>query len=218
MKTSHIAVCALLILAAAIATLIYYPDFPPTVPVHWGVDGTPDGYGPRAILWLLGPGLMGAILIIGLSLPWLSPKRFEVDTFKGTCSYFTVVIIFMLGLLHAAVLHAILTGSHEMSRIVPLGVFVLLILLGNPLGKVKRNFFIGIKTPWTLANERVWYATHRLCARLMVASGLFGLVAVAVNAAAWILIALACGWSVIVVIFSLVYYKRLEKAGRLEAV
>lgn len=217
MKRTHIAVCAFLIVAAALATLIYYPALPATVPVHWNVDGTPDGYGPRAILWLVGPGMMGVMLIVGLSLPWLSPKRFELETFKATHSYFTLVIVLMLGLLYGAVLHAILTGSHEMSRTVPLGAFVLLILLGNPLGKVKRNFFIGIKTPWTLANERVWYATHRLCARLMVASGLLGLVAVSVNAANWILISLASGWGVAGVIFSLVYYKKLERNDQLKA-
>jgi uncharacterized membrane protein len=104
-----------------------------------------------------------------------------------------------------------------MHRPVPVGVFLLLILLGNPMGKVKRNFYIGIKTPWALASDRVWYATHRLCARLMVGSGLLGLIAVFAGAGPWIITALAAGWGVIGVVFSLVYYKRLERAGRLEA-
>ena len=215
MKQLHIAVCVLLTIAAAIATVICCPGLPPTVPMHFGFDGTPDGYGPREMLWLLGPGLMGAMLGIGLGLPWLSPKRFEVNSFKGTYSYFIVVIVVMLGLFYAALLHALLNGSQSMHRIAALGVFMLLILLGNPMGKVQRNFYIGVKTPWTLASERVWYATHRLCARLMVGSGLLGLVALSVGAPTSILIALACSWSVIVVLFSLLRYKSLERAGQL---
>lgn len=215
MKKLHIVICTLLIVAAAIATVACYSGLPASVPTHWDIQGRPDGYGPRAMLWLLGPGLMGAMLVIGLCLPWLSPKRFEVTSFKATYSYFIVVIVCMLGFFQAAVLHAILTGALEMYRTIYVGVFTLLILLGNPIAKVKRNFYIGVRTPWALASDRVWYATHRLCARLMVASGLLGLVAVSVDAGAWILIALACGWGVIVVMFSLLCYKRLERAGQL---
>jgi uncharacterized membrane protein len=217
MKQSHIIVCVLLILASAIATLAWYANLPASVPVHWSIEGKPDGYGPRALLWLVGPGLMAAMLLIGLCLPWLSPKRFDMASFKASYSYFIAVIVCMLGLLYVAVLHAILSGALEMPRTLYAGMFTLLILLGNPMGKIKRNFFIGVRTPWTLASERVWHATHRLCGRLMVASGLLGLIAVLAGAATWIMIALAGGWVVIIALYSLVYYKRLEKDGRLEA-
>jgi uncharacterized membrane protein len=217
MKRLHIVVCVLLIAAAAIATVAWYAELPATVPVHWDIDGKPNGYGPRAMLWLLGPGLMAAMLVLGLCLPWLSPRRFEVASFKATYSYFTVVIVCMLGFLHAAVLHAILSGAAELQRTIYIGIFMLLILLGNPMGKVKRNFYIGVKTPWTLASERVWHATHRLCARLMVASGLLGLIAVFAGAGAWIIMAWVGGWGVIDIMFSLVYYKLLERTGQLEA-
>lgn len=217
MKKLHVVFCALLIVTAAIATAAWYDDLPVSIPVHWNIEGRPDGYGSRAILWLLGPGLMGVGLVIGLCLPWLSSKRFDLMSFKPTYSYFIVLIIFMLGFFQATMIHAILTGVMEMHRTIYFGVFTLLILLGNPMGKVKRNFYVGVKTPWALASEQVWYATHRLCARLMVASGLLGLIAVFFGAGSWILISLAGGWSVIVATFSLVYYKRLEKASQLEA-
>ncbi|MHA7846930.1 SdpI family protein [Serratia sp. D1N4] len=210
MKKIHILVCLLLIVAAAIATLMYYPDLPASIPVHWNFNGMPDKYGPRAMLYLLGPGLMGMMLILGLCLPWFSPRRFGLASFKATYSYFIVVLVGIFGLLYAVVLHAILTDTLEIQRTIYVGVFLLLILLGNPMGKVKRNFYIGIRTPWTLASERVWYATHRLSARVMVASGLLGLIAVFIGASAWILLVLASSWVVIVTVFSLVYYKRLD--------
>lgn len=217
MKRIHIVLCALLVAAAAIATAAWYADLPASVPLHWNADGRPDRVGPRAMLWLLGPGLMGAMLVLGLCLPWLSPQRYRVDTFRATYSWFILVIVAMLGGLHAAVLHAILDGSADLGRSLPAGLFLLLILLGNPMGKVRRNFFIGVRTPWSLASEQVWYATHRLSARLMVGSGLLGLAAVAAAAPAWMLVALGGGWALLAVVFSLVHYKRLERRGQLRA-
>ncbi|MBL5862149.1 SdpI family protein [Serratia fonticola] len=210
MKKIHIVVCVLLIVAAAIATLMYYSNLPESIPVHWNLDGMPDKYGPRAMLYLLGPGLMSMMLTLGLCMPWFSPKRFGLESFKATYSYFIVVLVGMFGLFYAVVLHAILTDSLEIQRTIYVGVFMLLILVGNPMGKVKRNFYVGIKTPWTLASERVWYATHRLSARVMVASGLLGLIAVFVGASTWILLVLASSWVAIVTVFSLVCYKRLD--------
>lgn len=217
MKKTHIAVCALLIMAAVIATLMVYPAMPASIPVHWGGDGQPDGYGPRAILWLLGPGTMLFGLGLGLCLPWLSPQRYAVETFKATYSYFMLVLVCMFGLIYAAILHAITSGDADIVATIHLCVFVLLILLGNSMGKVRRNFFIGIRTPWTLASERVWYATHRISARLMVASGLAGVAAVYFRAPAGIMMVIATAWALIAVLYSLVYYKRLEGAGQLDA-
>lgn len=216
MNRSHIIVCTLLIAAAALATMACYASLPATVPTHWGIDGKPDGYSARGALWLLGPGLMAAVLAIGLGLPSLSPRQFGIAPFRGTYSYFISLIVGMLAYVYAAVLYAILGSGFDLPRTVYLGLFVLLILLGNPMGKVKRNFFIGVRTPWTLASERVWHATHRLCAQLMVASGMLGLVAVLVDAGPGWHISLLSGWCIIVIVFSLIYYKRLERDGRLD--
>ena len=99
-------------------------------------------------------------------------------------------------------------------KAVPAGLFVMLVLAGNPMGKVRRNFYLGIRTPWTLASERVWYATHRLAARLMVASGLLGLAVLALGAPAWLLLVLALAWAPLAVLYSLLQYKRLEHTAQ----
>ena len=216
MKKWHIIVCVLLIMAATLSTFFWYSELPVSVPIHWDFEGRPDGYGSRAMLYLLGPGLMSVMLVIGLCLPWLSPKRFELDTFKETYSYLIVIITCLFGFLYATVLYAILTGAQDIQRIIYFGIFLSLILMGNPTGKIKRNFYIGVKTPWTLASEKVWYVTHRLCARLMVGSGLLGLLAVFFNASLWIILTLSCGWAFFIILFSLLYYKRLERIGLLD--
>lgn len=100
-------------------------------------------------------------------------------------------------------------------------IFFFFILLGNILGKVQQNFWIGIRTPWTLTNHKVWEKTHRLAAWLFVGAGIVGLLSLAllqvlpkpVLLGCWIgLLAMA---ALVPVIYSLVYYKQLERTGQL---
>src|SRR5262245_17683179 len=70
----------------------------------------------------------------------------------------------------------------DIGRLMVGGMFLFFALLGNVLGKVKRNFFMGVRTPWTLASETVWTRTHRLAAWLWTGGGLVGLVAVLAGA------------------------------------
>jgi len=95
------------------------------------------------------------------------------------------------------------------------GVCLLLALLGNLMGKVRRNFYIGVRTPWTLANERVWNATHRFAGKTLVAGGLAGLALTVAGLNGWpVMVALLAG-ALIPVGYSLVFYKQLERRGEL---
>jgi uncharacterized membrane protein len=209
MRTRYLTVCLLLIAAACAVTLYCWPLLQARVPMHWNADGAVDGYGPRAVFWLLGPGLMALAALGGALLPRIAPRRFDISGFEPTYYYVCGVVVVMLAYVYALALLAVLHGGVAMHRAVPAGVFILLILVGNPLGKLRRNFFMGVRTPWTLASESVWYATHRLAARLMVASGLLGLFALWLGAAHWILLALTLAWVPLAVGYSLLLYKRL---------
>lgn len=102
-----------------------------------------------------------------------------------------------------------------MSRAVEGGVCLLVALLGNVMGKVRRNFYVGIRTPWTIASERVWNKTHRLAAKTSFIAGLLGLVLVLLRAPFWVPIAMVVAGPMIPAIYSLVYYKQLEHRGEL---
>ena len=88
-------------------------------------------------------------------------------------------------------------------------------LMGNSLGKVRRNFWMGVRTPWTLASETVWNRTHRVTAWLWVALGLVGFVIVLVFN--WLVASLALLLVAVLtpVLYSLILYKSLEKQGKL---
>lgn len=217
MRTRYLVVCLLLI-AAACAALVYCWHLLPTqVPVHWNIEGQVDGYAARAVMWVLGPGGMALFALVGLALPVLSPRRFGMTEFLSTYYYLAGLVVCMLGYVFALMLIAGTGGEVSMLRAVPAGLFLLLILMGNPMGKVRRNFYVGVRTPWTLASERVWYATHRVAARLMVVSGLLGLLALWMHAPAWSILLLGLAWGPLAVLYSLLQYKRLQKNHQLES-
>jgi uncharacterized membrane protein len=93
--------------------------------------------------------------------------------------------------------------------------FLLLALLGNVLGKVRRNFYIGVRTPWTLASEKVWDTTHRFAARAFVLAGLLGLSSLAVTANPLAGLAILVAAALASALYSLVHYKRLERRNQL---
>jgi len=91
-----------------------------------------------------------------------------------------------------------------------LAVGVLLMVLGNYMGKLRKNFFIGIRTPWTLASDAVWERTHRLAGWLFVLAGVVVVAGVLLGAAIWLPLAAIVAATLIPVVYSLWIYRRLD--------
>jgi uncharacterized membrane protein len=206
---------AVIILATLAGLVVGYPKLPDQVPTHWGLHGEVNGWSPKWTLFLFGPGAMVLMVALFAALPWLSPKKFEVDSFRATYLYIMIVLVGMLAYINIFILLWGLGLPIDANRAVAGCVCLLMALLGNVMGKVRRNFFIGIRTPWTIANEQVWNATHRVAAKTFFAGGLLGLVAVFLRAPFWIPITAILIASFIPVIYSLVFYKQLERRGAL---
>jgi uncharacterized membrane protein len=210
---------AVVILAVLAGTLVAYPALPNVVPIHWDAHGQVNGWGPKWSLFLYGPGGMLLIVLMFAALPWLSPKKFEVDSFRATYLYIMIVIVAMMaccqGLILLAALGSLSGVAFDISRAIEGGVCLLMALLGNVLGKVRRNFFVGIRTPWTIANEHVWNRTHRFAAKTFFAGGLLGLAAVVLRAPFWMPIAAILIAALVPAAYSLVFYKQLERRGEL---
>jgi immunity protein, SdpI family len=209
-------VAGILLTAAALAaTVVAYPHLPDFVPTHWNIHGQPNRYGPKWSLYVLGPGIMAGIVLLTWLLPWLSPKRFEVDSFRSTYLQIMLMMAGMMACVDAVILWTSLGHTVNMGRTILGGICLLFALMGNVMGKVRRNFFVGVRTPWSLANERVWNATHRLAAKTFVLAGLAGMALIAMGLNGWPpLIALLAG-ALIPVFYSLYFYKQLERRGEL---
>ena len=147
MKGRYFGVCLLLVAAALAATLVAWDHLPARVPLHWNAHGRVDGYGPRWMLLAAGPGAMLAELAIFAALPALSPKRFALESFTRTYLRIMLAAVALAGYITAVLLWAALTGDADVTGALLAGVSVLIVVLGNVMGKVRRNFFIGIRTP-----------------------------------------------------------------------
>jgi uncharacterized membrane protein len=213
MTRTYYAAAAILVVLAAGASALLYPRLPQTIPIHWNIHGQVDGFGDKSIGLFIMPAMM--VLLLGLfhALPWLSPRRFAIDEFRSTWLFVMVLVIALLGYIHAMMLWTLWRGPIDIMRAFTAGLFIFFALCGNVLGRVKRNFYIGVRTPWTLASERVWTDTHRMAARLMVVSGVIGVAAILAGMPGWMSIVLILVICTIPVVYSLVLYKRLERRG-----
>lgn len=219
MKRACILLSVLLVLGSVAVSAWLYPHLPRQIPTHWNLAGEVDGYGDKQWAAFLMPGVLAVLLPLLLAIPWLSPKQFKIDTFSATYWYIVLVIALLLTYIHGLTLWAAVKGPVDITRALLLGILMMFALIGSVLGKVRRNFFVGVRTPWTIASERVWDDTHRLSARLMVGASLIGLVLIflpiPISAMTTAVVGLILTASLVPVAYSLVLYKRLERRGEL---
>jgi uncharacterized membrane protein len=172
----------LIIAAAFIASAIAYPRLPETIPTHWNMDGQPDDWSSRAFGALITPVILLLVWGFVRVLPAIDPRGANYAKFGGAFeAIFDSLMLFLLGM-HIVLLRAGLGYPVQIQRIAPFGIGVLLIVIGNLLPRCRPNWFVGIRTPWTLSSDRVWEKTHRFGGRLFVAAGFL----IAIAALFWV--------------------------------
>jgi uncharacterized membrane protein len=150
----------------------FYPKLPNPCPTHWDISGQPDGYGSPLQMALLFPSIVTGTGLMLVVLPLLGPFRRNLEEFRLT--YGRICIFVMLVLVGMQVIFLLKAGgaAFRLGPAVAILVGLIIAVLGNWMGKIRRNFYMGIRTPWTLANEVVWEKTHRAGGRVFVAAGL----------------------------------------------
>jgi uncharacterized membrane protein len=100
-------------------------------------------------------------------------------------------------------------------QLVSLASGVLFLIIGNFLGKLTKNYFAGIRTPWTLENDEVWHRTHRLGGKLFVLGGLFTIVSAFMGMGLPVLIATVAATTIVTTAYSYVIYRKLTRSPQL---
>jgi uncharacterized membrane protein len=161
----------LAILAAGVLAAVVYSRLPDQLPTHWNLSGEVDGVSSRfagaITLPLIGLGLWAVLQF----LPRIDPLRQNYEKFRDTYDMVVNAILVFIAATHVFVIGSALGWPLSVARALPFGVGVLSILLGNVLPRARRNWWFGVRTPWTLSNDRVWERTHRLAGYLFVALG-----------------------------------------------
>jgi len=168
----------LVVLSMAGASLVAGSMLPEAVrlPVHWDLFGQPDQYADKWIALMAPAGLVGLVSLLFYFLPALEPRKEGLARSQGLYLWGWIALLLMGGIIELALLSTAFGWGVRTVHLIVGGVGVMLMLIGNQLGKSRSMYLIGLRTPWTLASEDVWIKTHRLCGKLMVGGGLLMLV------------------------------------------
>jgi uncharacterized membrane protein len=174
MKNSKL--LTIVIILFALGTAIYfYPLFPEQLASHWNMQGMVDGYMGKFWGLFLVPLLMVVFTFFFYLIPKIDPEKKNIEKFKGTFESFILIFnLFMLYVYVLTILWNIGYSINMTSSLMP--AFALLFyFMGYMMGKVKRNYMIGIRLPWTLASDVVWDKTHKLGEKLFKLTGIITL-------------------------------------------
>jgi uncharacterized membrane protein len=166
----------LLIIISAGISLWAYPRLPEEVPIHWNFSGEVDGYASKLFAVLFGPIFLTWIYGILFGVSKIDPRKENYEKFAGAYRIFVNASLTFFVVIHIAVIFSGLGYDVNMDWIANIGLGLLFIILGNYMPKVKANYFMGIRTPWTLANETVWARTHRFGGKVFFIGGIIMIV------------------------------------------
>ncbi len=163
------------LLLLAIAWLVgwyLYLHLPERVVGHWNFYGQPDRWTSKtASAWGL-PGVISLMYVMFLALPYLDPKKERYAEFDRVYTIFKNLMLSVMLLVMAAGGLYNLGYNVPINYVIPGIIGLLMIVLGNYFGKLKQNWFVGIKTPWTMSSENVWNKTHRVGGYFFMVLGL----------------------------------------------
>jgi uncharacterized membrane protein len=202
------------ILAATIASALVYPRLPEMAASHWNAAGQVDGYMPRFWAAFLMPIISVGMLLLFLAIPALDPLKANITKFRSYYNAFIALIIVFMLFIHGVTLAWNLGyDQFNMANAVIPAVGVIFIFAGWMMAKAKRNFFIGIRTPWTLSNDIVWEETHKLGSKMFIGAGIITIISALFGESGfWIMFPVMMLAAFVPVVYSYILWRRISKS------
>jgi len=202
--------------AAVVFTVILafsvYSILPNTVPTHWNAAGEVDGWGASWEGAFLFPIMMIGILLIFVVIPKIIVFKKNFKDFEKQYWILAFVILLFFFLFYIMTILPNFGYDFNFSQILVLPMAMLFISIGILLPSFKRNFFVGIRTPWTLADDKIWTKTHKLGGKLFILAGFASLISVPFpNATIWVLVVGALITGIGSMLYSLYLFKKIGK-------
>jgi uncharacterized membrane protein len=208
-RTTLILGGALLALSFLVAFIIY-PRLPDPVASHWGANGEVDGY--MSAFWgaFLMPIMTSGLFLLLMAVPNIDPLKANIAQFRGIYNVFILLfIVYMLYIYALTLAWNLGYDNFDFGQAILPAAGLFFIFLGVLLGKAKRNFFIGIRTPWTLSSDTVWAKTHALGSKLFIGAGVLTLLTIPLGEnGVWFFLLLLLAAAMIPIVYSYVLWKR----------
>lgn len=177
-----------LIFIGVLISLYFYNSLPNVLVSHWGLYGEPNGYSSKAVALFIMPTIASVLYALFLFLPKLDPLHKNIKLFEGHYTMFINFILFFLLYLHVLTIAWNLGYKFNFIVFLAPAFSALSYFLGILLENAKRNWFIGIRTPWTLSSDEVWDKTHKLGSKLYKYTAILPLLGIIFQPLAFILV------------------------------
>lgn len=171
----------LILLAGFVLGACFYPSLPARVPVHWDASGHANGYGSRFTGAFLLPLTSLGMYLLFLVIPAIDPQSRNYRHFRGSYQIVKSLPAVILLIIQICALLAAAGVSVNIGMVSGIVVSALFIGMGAVMGRIRHNYFIGVRTPWTLANEEVWRKTHCFTGPVWMAGGFLNLILTVVS-------------------------------------
>jgi uncharacterized membrane protein len=213
MRKTDLMLSGIIILSFMVGTYLY-PQMPERMASHWNAKGEVDGYMPR--LWgvFLLPLISIGVLLLFIIIPKIDPLRKNIEKFRKYYDGFIMLTLLFLFYIYVITLLWNLGTPANMNLLLSPAFAALFYYCGILMENAKRNWFIGIRTPWTMSSDRVWDKTHQIGSKLFKASGIIALAGIFIpDHAIYLMAAPILLASAYVVIYSYLEYRKEEKSG-----
>jgi uncharacterized membrane protein len=212
-KSGNRRILAFSIVALAfLVGLLFYKEMPQKMASHWNASGEVDGYIARFWGVFFVPIITLGLVLLLIFIPKIDPHRKNIERFRKEYDWLIVVFAGFMLYIHLLTLLWNLDFEFNMIFMLVPAFSFLFYFIGNLMGKTKKNWFIGIKTPWTLSSDKVWNKTHKLGGRLFKISALLALIGIFFGSyAIWFILIPITASSFYAVVFSYFEYKKLNR-------
>lgn len=189
MSGKRAAIVSIILISLALG-ILFYGQLPDRMASHWNAAGEADGYSEKGVGVFLMSGILIFLFLLWLAIPKIDPKRRNIELFREHYDNFFVVLSLFMLMVQAQILLWNLGHRISPNLIMPIGGGMLFYYIGVMVGHAKQNWFVGIRTPWTLSSEPVWDKTHRLGGKLFRISGAISLIGILfIEHAVWFILA-----------------------------
>lgn len=205
----------LIVAAGFLLGAIFYQRMPARVPIHWDAQGHVNGYGSRFVGAFFSPLLSLGIYLLMLAAPYIDPRGSNYEKFKGSYQLIKCLVMVLLLFIYICASLAAIGVRINIALVASVGISFLFIVLGNVMGRIRFNYFVGIRTPWTLSNEEVWRKTHRFGGPVWVVGGVVSLLVAVLSggAAIWAIVVITCVIAFIPILYSYLVFRNIHKSS-----
>lgn len=213
MKTTHrLALAGAFVVLAGVASILAAPELSDPLVTHWNAAGEPDGTMSKTLGLAFVPVLSAALVVLLAVVPRIDPLGENVDAFRAAYDWFVVAFAGFMFVLQAGILAFNLGYEFDFALLVLGSVAVLFYGVGALLTRAEPNWFVGIRTPWTLSSETVWERTHELGGRLFELTAVVSLIGLFFeDYAVYFLVVPALLTAAITTVYSYYLSERLER-------